>query len=164
MGLLKIEESSLEFWRSNLSKVLEKQKPFEKKLFFSRDKSINFTKRFSKSESTFSNQLLKLIWECGISFYAGTFERGVKCPGILTIIFVQCAGEANAIWKPTFFSRDHSINFTKHFYNSESTFSNQLLKLIWECGISLNARAFKSGLNWHLLKYFILFGTPCTRR
>ena len=60
-----------------------------------------------------------------------------------------------------FFQRDHSINFTKHFYNSESTFSNQLLKLIWECGISLNACAFKSGLNWHLLKYFILFGTPC---
>ena len=32
--------------------------------------------------------------------------------------------------------------------NSEATLFNQLLKLIWECAISLSARAFKNGQKW----------------
>ena len=87
-------------------------------------------------------QLLKLIWDCGISFSSGTFKDGLKCACCQTINFVQGSGEAHAVWKLTY-SSHHSFDLKKKYiYNSESTLYNQLLKLIRGCGISPNSNTY----------------------
>ena len=114
-------------------------------LFFSSNRySVYFERKTFSSESRLFNQLLKLIWECGISFSSGTFKNGLKCARCRTINFVQGSGEAHAVWKLTF-SSHHSFDFKRNIYNSESTLFNQLLKLIWGCGISFSAGAFTNG-------------------
>ena len=37
-------------------------------------------------------------------------------------------------------------------YKSKSPLYNQLSKLVWECGISLTASAFKKGLKWTVFR------------
>ena len=53
-------------------------------------------------ESTLFNQLLKLIWECGIRYSSLTLENGLKWACCYTITFVQGSGKARTVWKQTF--------------------------------------------------------------
>ena len=69
---------------------------------------------FFNSESALYNQLLKLIWECGISFSSGTVKDGLKCACCQTINFVQGSGEAHAVWKLTY-SNHHSFDFKRKY-------------------------------------------------
>ena len=114
-------------------------------LFFSSScHSIHFENTKYNSESTLFYQLLKLIWECGISFSSRTYKNCQKCSRCRTINFVQGLREAQAVWKPTF-SSHHSIDFKRKKRYSKPTLFNQHLNLIWECGLSLSAGAFKNG-------------------
>ena len=64
---------------------------------FSSRHSIYFERKNINSESALYNQLLKLIEECGVSFSAGTFKKGLKFAQCQTINFVQGSGEAQTV-------------------------------------------------------------------
>ena len=67
-------------------------------LFFSLNRySVYFERKASNSESTLFTQLLKLIWECGLSLSYGTFKNGLKCTQCWTIKYVQGPGKAQAL-------------------------------------------------------------------
>ena len=81
--------------------------------YFKPPKHLFWKKKFN-SEYALYNQLLKLIWECGISFSSGTFKNGLKCARCWTINFVQGSGEAHAVWKLTF-SSHHSLDLKEKY-------------------------------------------------
>ena len=97
-----------------------KKIPKKKQSFLSRCCNIYFERKKYNSKSALSNQLLKLIKECGVSFSSGTFKKGLICAQCWTINFIQGSGEAQAGRKLTF-SSHHSIGFKTKIYNSEST-------------------------------------------
>ena len=107
-------------------------KQLEIQLFW-RFQSFNITLKSCSSESSFSNQILKLIWESDISFYAGLS----KCLKMMSENLIL--SKKNIRWS-NFYFKPMKLQFYLFFLNHEFRFLNQLFKLIWVCGIGFSDR------------------------
>ena len=94
------------------------KKKHENQVFFLPAVTLMLKRKKYNSESALWYQLLKLISECGISFFAGAFKNGKKCAGCWTIIFY------------TLYDKPLNINFQKNMHFGPKLMNGKLLNLL----------------------------------